>query len=110
MTRKARAVPSPARRGKTRPPIEAREVEAFDWHSLIESYVHEIKVAIAEALDWIGQPLSAKELWMLLDLGKHDYSAVAYHARTLEEQGLTREVWEREARGATEVYYLSGVG
>ena len=43
---------------------------------------------------------------MLLDLGEHDYSAFAYHARTLEEMGLTEEAWEREARGATEVYYL----
>lgn len=108
MTPKAPVAPSPARQGKARPPIEERKVEAFDWHSLIDSYVHEIKIAIAEALDWIGQPLSAKELWLLLDLGKHDYSAVAYHARTLEKQGLTREVWAREARGATEVYYLPG--
>lgn len=76
----------------------------FDWHALIEAVVHELKIAIAEALDWIGQPLSAKELWMLLE-GKHDYSSVAYHTRTLEEVGLTEEVWRREVRGAIEIYY-----
>jgi len=106
VTQKARAAPSPTKRGKARPPFEERALEPFDWASLIDGCIHPVKIAISEALDWIGQPLSAKELWMLLDLGEHDYSAFAYHARTLEEMGLTEEAWEREARGATEVYYL----
>ncbi len=79
----------------------------FDWPALINEYVHEMKVAIAEALEWIGQPLSAIELWYVLDLStKTEYATVAHHARTLQKQGLTVEVAFREARGATEIYYL----
>lgn len=66
-----------------------------------------MKIAIAEALGWIGQPLSVKELWLIVGPGMHKYAAVAYHAGTLEEQGVTVEVWERETRGATEIYYLA---
>ena len=94
-------------RQKTRPPFEGLEPDAFDWTALVDTAVHELKVAIAEALDWIGEPLSETELWMVLDLGKHEYYNVQYHAKTLEELGLLREVWERKARGATEVYYAA---
>lgn len=79
----------------------------FDWECLIDRYVHEFKIAIAEALDWIGQPLSAKELWYIFDLTEQsEYQALAYHARVLQRLGLTVEAGFREARGATEVYYL----
>ena len=92
---------------KTRPPFEKRELEPFDWYLLVDRCVHELKVAIAEALDWIGQPLSAKELWMVMGPEEHAYHDVHYHAKTLKEQGLTVEAGEREARGATEIYYLA---
>jgi hypothetical protein len=70
---------------------------------LVDRGIHELKIAIAEALDWIGQPLSAKELWMVLGPDKHQYHDVHYHATTLKKQGLIVEAWEREARGATEI-------
>jgi hypothetical protein len=97
----------PQLRPPTRPEIEDRELAPFDWACLVDRYVHEFKVAIAEALDWIGQPLSAKELWYILDMTTQtEYQALAYHARTLQRMGLTVEAAYREARGATEVYYL----
>lgn len=95
------------KRPKTRPAFEERDLEPVDWHLMVDQFVHELKIAIAEALDWIRQPLSAKELWMILGPGRYKYDAVAYHTRTLEEQGVTVEVWEREARGASEIYYLA---
>ncbi|HEX6780644.1 MAG TPA: hypothetical protein VF125_01300 [Solirubrobacterales bacterium] len=107
MTEQGRAQPQPGLRLPTRPEIEEREVSPFDWDFLIDHYVHEFKVAIAEALDWIGQPLSAMELWYILDLKtQSEYAALAYHVRTLQKMGLTVEAAFREARGATEVYYL----
>ncbi len=95
------------KRLKTRPPFEDWNLEAFKWCALIDASVHELKIAIVEALDWIDQPLSATEFWLLLGPGKYVYATVAYHARTLEEMGLTVELWRREARGATEVYYAA---
>lgn len=103
--------PSPSKRPrrtlerlKTRPHDEEWEVATFAWSALIDSSIHELKVAIAEALDWIGEPLSATELWIIFDL-QHTYHNVAYHARSLEETGMTVEAWQRGARGATEIYY-----
>ncbi len=95
------------RREKTRPPFEELDAQPFDWVALVDAEFHELKVAIAEALEWIGEPLSATELWMVLDFGRHKYYDVQYHAKTLEKLGLTKEVWERQARGATEVYYAA---
>lgn len=89
---------------KTRPHDEEWEVEPFAWMALIDKSIHELKIAIAEAVDWIGEPLSATELWIIFDL-KHTYHNVAYHARSLQEAGVTVEVWQRRARGATEIYY-----
>lgn len=107
MTEQAHAQPQSQLRPPTRPEIEDRELAPFDWACLVDRYVHEYKVAIAEALDWIGQPLSAKELWYILDLTTQtEYQALAYHARTLQRLGLTVEDAFREVRGATEVYYL----
>lgn len=100
-------MPPIAKSPGTRPPIEERDLEPFDWYLLVDRGVHELKIAIAEALDWIGQPLSATELWMVLGPEEHQYYDVHYHARTLNEQGLTVEAGEREARGATEIYYLA---
>lgn len=100
-------MPPIAKAPKTRPPFEGKDLEPFDWCLLVDREVHELKIAIAEALDWIGQPLSSKELWMVLGPGEHAYHDVHYHARRLKEQGLTVEVWERKARGATEIYYLA---
>jgi hypothetical protein len=95
---------------RSQPPFEGEEPTPLDWHALVNVCVHELKIAIAEALDWVGEPLSAKELWMLLDLGRHDYHLIQYHARRLEEQGLTREAAQREVRGATEIYYVPACG
>ena len=33
--------------------------ERFDWEALVPLVIHPLKVAILEALEWIGQPLSA---------------------------------------------------
>jgi hypothetical protein len=94
---------------RSQPPFVGEELPPFDWHALVDACVHELKVAIAEALDWVGEPLSAKELWMLLNLGRDDYHSVQYHARRLEELGLTEEAWQRDVRGATEIYYVPAV-
>ena len=89
---------------KTRPHEEEWEFEPFGWTTLFGTAIHELKIAIAEALDWIGEPLSATELWIIFDL-QFSYHDVAYHARSLEKKGLTVEAWRRGARGATEIYY-----
>jgi hypothetical protein len=97
----------PQVRPPARPEIEGQQVPPFDWAALIDNSIHEQKIAIAEALEWIGEPLSAIELWFILDLTtRQEYATLAYHARSLQKLGLTVEAGSRAARGATEIYYL----
>jgi predicted transcriptional regulator len=91
---------------KVRPPVEDWEVAPFDWPALIDKSVHEVKVAIVEALWWIEQPLSAKELWEILGVGRYVAGTVAYHVKSLKDMGLIVPTSERAARGARETYYL----
>lgn len=97
----------PQLRPSTRPEIEGQQAVPFNWSALVDQSIHEQKIAIAEALEWIGAPLSAIELWFILDLTtRQEYATLAYHARSLQKLGLTVEAGFRETRGATEIYYL----
>jgi hypothetical protein len=87
-----------------RPPLAERLTD-YDWSSLIEKEIHEVKVAVVEALDWIGGPLSAKELHLILD-ERHRYQTVAHHINGLAKQGVIEQTHVRPARGAEEKYYL----
>lgn len=94
-----------ARLSKERPPIHQRVSDAFDWHFLIPLFVHEVKVAIIEAMDWIGQPLSAAELKLILRGSNWSLGTIAYHVSTLAESGVIQVTDERAVRGARETYY-----
>jgi hypothetical protein len=76
------------------------------WESLIPHVLHPAKVAVIEALLWIGQPLSSKELTTLFGDEEEFYlGLVAYHVRQLAAFGLLEPVKSRQARGALEKYY-----
>lgn len=97
----------PQPRLRTRPEIKGQQGAPFNWSALFNESIHELKIAIAEALEWIGEPLSAIELWYILDLTtQQEYQTLAYHARSLQKLGLTVEAASRAIRGATEIYYL----
>lgn len=56
----------------------------MDSSPLAGRLIHPTKVAILEAMAWIGQPLSIIELAYLFEGGTHP-SALVYHLRCLEE-------------------------
>lgn len=77
---------------------------SFDWDALVPRVVHPVKVAIVEALEWIGEPLSAKELDAVFD-EEWGLSLVAYHLRTLAELGAVEQVRQEPVRGALQTFY-----
>jgi DNA-binding transcriptional ArsR family regulator len=79
------------------------EIE-FDWDSLVPRFVHPVKVAIIEAMRWVGEPLSASELARIFE--RRDLSTIAYHLNKLVEVGVFEQVDERQVRGALQRFYL----
>jgi hypothetical protein len=82
-----------------------RRQPRFDWTALIDAQVHPIKVAVVEALRWVGGPLSARELW-LIGVGEPVYGNVAYHVKTLADDGLLTQTAKAPARGSVEKFYV----
>lgn len=76
---------------------------SFDWHKLINPYIHPVKVEILEALNWIQEPLSAGELTRILS--DRALGVVAFHLTSLADRKVVGRVFERQARGARETYY-----
>lgn len=76
----------------------------FNWDALIPISVHPVKVAIIEALEWIGVPLSPKELDRLFDK-EFGVSLVSYHMRTLADAGVVEKVRQQSVRGAVQSFY-----
>ena len=77
----------------------------FDWAVLVPQVLHPLKVAIIEAISYIGHPLSPTELHQVLD-HQAGLSLVAYHVRRLAQAGALVETGHREVRGARETFYF----
>jgi hypothetical protein len=63
-----------------------------------------LKVAIIEALAWIGKPLSATDLNKVLD-NRFGLGNVAYHLGELAKTGAVKRTRSRQVRGAVEKFY-----
>lgn len=61
-------------------------------------------VSIIEAMDWIGEPLSATDLDRLLK-GQIGVSLISYHLRKLVEPGVLKPVRKDIVRGAVQTFY-----
>jgi hypothetical protein len=81
--------------------------EHFDWNLLVPRLVHPLKVAIIEALSWLGEPISPTDITKMFDdeAEPHYLSLVAYHAAKLEEIGAIEVMRTRPVRGALEKFY-----
>lgn len=77
----------------------------FDWAALTPLLIHPMKAAIIEALQWIGEPLSASDLRKIFDL-EFSLSLVSYHLRDLAERKILVEVRSRPVRGSIERFYF----
>jgi DNA-binding transcriptional ArsR family regulator len=79
---------------------------AFDWGTLVPVLLHPAKVAIIEALRWVGQPLSASDICALIDDEEYYLSSLSYHAVKLAEAGAIEVTRTRQVRGAQEKFYF----
>lgn len=85
------------------PPIAPEPI--FDWAALVPRVVHPDKVAIIEAMHWVGLPMSALDLHRVLG-NERALSHTAYHVRALADFGVIRKVSQRQRRGATQKFYV----
>jgi hypothetical protein len=76
----------------------------FVWENLLPLMVHDTKVAIIEALLYIGHPLSASELMRVLGFQQSQLGTVVFHANSLIEFGVLENAATRKVRGAEEKY------
>jgi hypothetical protein len=77
----------------------------FDWAGLVPHVVHPIRVAVIEAIGWVGQPLSPVELTDLFDDPAISLSLVSYHVRKLATTGVIVAVERRAVRGVIQTFY-----
>jgi hypothetical protein len=75
------------------------------WEAFVAHTVHPVKVAIVEALLWIGEPLSATQMEGSFDESGHYLGIVSYHAKGLEEWGALVVADTRQVRGAVESFF-----
>jgi Helix-turn-helix domain len=80
--------------------------EPFDWNVLVPHIVNPTKVAVIEAMSWIGVPLSASELEKVFDDEEFGLSRISYHVRTLAKAGILRMVRQRQVRGSIQTFYV----
>jgi DNA-binding transcriptional ArsR family regulator len=78
----------------------------FDWAALVPKFVHPHRVAIIEALLYVGRPMSATDLSKSFGAAGNGLSYVAYHVTSLAKIGAIRQVSERQGRGAGEKFYF----
>lgn len=79
----------------------------FSWEVFVPRLVHPVKVAIIEAMLWIGQPVSAKQLELSFDAEKYYLSLISHHAKHLSDLGVIEILgWAPVVgKGVTEKFY-----
>lgn len=78
----------------------------FDWATLVPFVVHPMRVAMIEALRWIGEPLSASDFEALFFAEEISTSMASYHLVELARAGAVAKVSERQIRGAVKKSYF----
>ena len=107
MTRTSSNATQPDRRpvGRAGDPTAVGDERAFDWAALVPVVFHPLKVAIIEALTWIGTPLSATDLTKVFDK-RFAVPNLNYHLHELAKVGALKQVRKRRVRGAVEKFYF----
>jgi hypothetical protein len=86
--------------------IDAGAEPTFDWAVLVPHVIHPVRVAIIEALRWIGEPLSAKDFKELFAVEELITSYISYHVVELAKTGVLVKVKEEQIRGALKKSYF----
>ncbi len=79
--------------------------EQFDWQWLVSQTVHPVKVAIVEALMWIGRPVTSNDLFNSFDR-PGSIGNVSYHVNELARMEVLYVVERRAMRGLKERYFF----
>jgi len=79
--------------------------QRVDWGNFVPRIIHPTKVAIFEALSWLGRELSSVQMEKMFGDPKMHLTNISYHARALAEKGALVQVAERPVRGAVERFY-----
>lgn len=85
--------------------VEGNEPLPFDWSTLVPRLVHPMKVAIIEALAYVGQPLSATDFSKVFG-EQFDVPFISYHVVELAKAEAIVKVQELEVRGAIKKSYF----
>ncbi len=85
---------------------EGNEPLPFDWGALVPFVIHPMRVAIIEALCWIGEPLSAIDFRRLFADERYSTSYISYHLTELGKAGVLVQVGARRVRGLTKKPYF----
>jgi DNA-binding transcriptional ArsR family regulator len=83
---------------------EIFEEGEFPWAEVVPLFVHPVKVAAIEALSWLDDPFSPKQLEEM-SAGSFGVSIAAYHMRTLADLGLIEKSHQAQVRGALQTFY-----
>lgn len=77
----------------------------FNWDTLVPHLIHPMKVAIIEAMSWVEEPVSPRELDRMFG-DEYGVSLVAYHVRVLADIGTVEPVRQQAVRGALQTFYV----
>jgi hypothetical protein len=72
---------------------------------LVPHVIHPDKVAIVEAMHYVGLSISALDLHLAIG-GERGLSHTSYHVRALAESGVIRKVSQRKRRGVIQKFYV----
>lgn len=81
----------------------------LNWFALANALIHPIKVTILEILAGSAVPLSATDIARVLR-GTRPATNIAYHLRSLTDEGILEKVRIVEVRGSAAVYYKLAPG
>jgi hypothetical protein len=79
--------------------------ERFPWDALVSRVLLPVKVEVIEAMWWIGLPLAASDLLLVLDKG-YSLSLLDYHVKELVKLGALRLAGTEPVRGTLKHYYV----
>jgi hypothetical protein len=83
----------------------------LNWAALVPQTIHPVQVAIIEAMEWVGEPLSATLLQEMFDDPERCYlSILSYHMGKLARWRAVEPIRHRHVRGARETFYFLAPG
>jgi len=85
--------------------IDENNRRNFEWDMLVPHLLHPLKVAIVEAMSWIDDPVSPRELDLIFE-EEFGVSLVSYHVRILADYGALERVRQQQVRGAMQTFYV----